>query len=126
MNAALLTHLFQEDLYYFTSPVVVVLPRHLDSYSAEEQILLQKILMSVKLDLSAVRMIVQPAVDLASLQIHLPARVLIFGSQTNGETDFYKATTAQGFTLVRADDLGLLDDLKKKNLWTALRQMFGI
>jgi hypothetical protein len=30
-----------------------------------------------------------------------------------------------GFRVIRADDLHELDDDRKKNLWLALRQMFG-
>ncbi|MEX2231827.1 MAG: DNA polymerase III subunit psi [Cyclobacteriaceae bacterium] len=119
------THLFQEDLYYFTAPIVVVLARAWETYTAEERRLLQKILTSVKVDLNAVQMVVQPSIELKSLLVYSPARVLIFGSETRENIATYQETPAQGFTVVRADDLNQLDEEKKKNLWNALRRMFG-
>jgi hypothetical protein len=106
--------------------MVVVLPRSWESYTSDEHKLLNKILTSVKVDINAVQIIVQPALDLSALHIYSPARVLIFGAQTTEEIRLYESTAAQGFIVIRADDLSLLDDQKKKNLWVALRQMFGL
>ena len=121
-----LAHLFPEELYAFTSPLVVILPRQWDAYSTEQQNLLQKILTSVKVDLNSIQILVQPSVELKSLLIYSPARVLVFGCTIREDVPFYSATAAQGFIVIRADDLNALDDQKKKNLWLALRQMFGI
>lgn len=118
--------LFQEELYAFTSPLVVILPKQWETYSTEEQSLLQKILTSVKLDLNAIQILAQPSVELKSLLIYSPSRVLVFGSTIREDVPLYSATAAQGFIVIRADDLNALDDQKKKNLWLALRQMFGI
>lgn len=127
MNATpALAHLFQEELYSFDSPLVVILPKPWESYTIEEQNLLQKILTSVKIDMSAVQILVQPSVELKSLQIFSPKRVLVFGSATREDIPLYSSTAAQGFIVIRADDLNALDDQKKKNLWLALRQMFEI
>ena len=87
--------------------------------------MLNKILTSVKVDINAVQMIVLPSVMLKSLNVYLPERVLIFGSEVNEDIPLYQATAAQGFIAIRADDLSVLDDQKKKNLWIALRQMFA-
>ena len=124
MSAA--SPLFQEDLYHFSNPTLVVLSKPWDLYPSSDKILLSKILTSVKIDMDAVQMVVQPSVDLKSLQVYSPARVLIFGSEINQDVPYYQATPAQGFIAIRADDLSLLDDQKKKNLWIALRQMFGL
>lgn len=126
MNAPITSYLFQEDLYNFTTPVVVVLSKTWESYSNEEQLLLNKILTSVKVDVNAVQIVVQPVIELAALQIYSPEKVLIFGSATTEDIGLYQSASAQGFIVVRADDLSLLDDQKKKNLWIALRQMFGL
>lgn len=120
-----LTHLFQEELYFITNPLVVVLPKAWESYGTVEQTLLQKILTSVKIDMDAIQMVVLPSVELESLRIFSPARVLIFGSGTNEGVPLYELTVAQGFKVIRADDLCRFDEQKKKNLWIALRQMFG-
>ena len=126
MNALQFSNLYQEDLYQFANPLIVVLPRAWDTYNIEEKMLLCKILGSVKMDLSASQMVVQPALSLNDLNVFTPARVLVFGSDTAEAITFYQATPAQGFIVIRADDLSQLDDQKKKNLWSALRQMFGI
>ena len=126
MNAQTFSALYQEDLYQFANSLVVVLPRDWDSYNSEEKMLLSKILGSVKLDLNAIQMVVQPALSLNELSVFAPARVLVFGSDTTETITPYQATPAQGFIVIRADDLSQLDDQKKKNLWLALRQMFGI
>lgn len=126
MNHSTLSQLFQEDLYHYTTPVIVVLSKLWDSYNPEEQVLLQKILTSVKIDVNAIQMISQPSLTLNSLLPFSPARVLIFGSETDEEIALYQLTPAQGFMVIRADDLTQLDDGKKKNLWIALRQMFGV
>lgn len=106
--------------------MIVVLPQTWDAYGADQQTLLQKILTSVKVDMNAIQIVVQPSVELKSLQVYSPARVLVFGCDTREDIPLYKETTAQGFMVIRADDLNMLDDQKKKNLWLALRQMFGI
>ena len=126
MSTQEITHLFQEDLYSFSTPVVVVLRNPWQSYTPEEQTLLQKILTSVKVDVNSIRMIAQPSIDLECLQNYSPEQVLIFGSEAGKDVEFYKQTQAQGFIVIRADDLSSLDDQKKKNLWVALRQAFGI
>jgi hypothetical protein len=118
--------LFQEELYHFSSPVVVVLPRPWNSYSIEEHILLEKILTSVKIDMNAIHVVSRPSLSLAGLQPFSPARVLIFGSDTHPEIPMYQPTPAQGFIVIKADDLTGLDEGRKKNLWLALRQMFTV
>jgi hypothetical protein len=126
LDSLSINYLYQEDLYYFKAPVLVVLPRSWDSYSPEEQNLLHKILTSVRISWNSIQLIIQPLVVLKSLAIYSPSRVLIFGSETAEKIMAYEETQAQGFIVISADDLNRLDDQKKKNLWTALRQMFGV
>jgi hypothetical protein len=126
LNSAALTQLFQEDLYRFGSPVIVVLPKAWHEYTSEEQLLLKNILTSVKVDINAVQLIVRSSVDMNSLRVYAPAKALIFGLQTPDAIEKYQNLPAQGFTVIWADDLAALDDQKKKNLWVALRQMFGV
>ena len=126
MKSYTFPHLFQEELYYFNNPVVVVVPQPWENYGVAEQTLLQKILTSVKIDMDTILIKVQPLVELETLKIFSPSHVLIFGSGMEEEIPFYESTQAQGFTVIRADDLSAFDDQKKKNLWIALRQMFGL
>ena len=125
MNAVV-PHLFQEELYQFAAPVTVVLPRGWDSYPSDEQMLLRKILTSVKVDMNAVQLLVRPSVELKVLRVYGATRILVFGCETGEDIPLYQQTTAQGLIVIRADDLNVLDEQKKKNLWIALRQMFGI
>lgn len=126
VNTGALPNLFQEDLYHFTTPVAVLLPRAWETFTEDEQSLLKKILTSVKVDLNAVQILITPKVNGSLLQVYSPARVLIFGCETIDEVPMYQSTTAHGFRVVRADDLSELDDTRKKNLWAALRQVFGV
>jgi hypothetical protein len=122
-----LSQLFQEELYHYTSPFVVVLSKEWTSYSEEDQMLLRKILGSVKVDFNTIQIVAQPLIDLKALQIYRPSKILMFGANcTDGDVALYQSIPAQGFTVIRADDLSVLDEQKKKNLWLALRQMFGI
>ena len=126
MNPIALDHLFQEELYRFTTPVIVVLARPWESYTPEEQLLLQKILTSVKVDINSVKIVIGASIELGSLNVYQPSKVLIFGAEAGEPTEKYQEVAAQGFTVIRADDLSAMDDHKKKNLWVALRHMFGV
>lgn len=126
VNPEALPYLFQEDIYSFNSPVVVVLTKPWQHFEAEEHALLMKILTAVKVDINAVQMVVQPSIDLKALQVYSPSRVLLFGVTPSEDLPLYETQTAQGFKVIRADDLSALDDQKKKNLWLALRQMFSV
>ena len=50
-------------------------------------------------------------------------KVLLFGTQA--QVNPYEHVQAQGFSIIRADELGALDDAKKKSLWLALKTMFA-
>jgi len=126
LDPAAFSHLYQEELYVFSNPVLVILPKPWERYGRAEQMLLEKILTSVKIDPDSVQIVVQSTVQLETLKIFSPSRVLIFGCDISDDVPFYKETAAQGFTVIRAEDLGLLDEQKKKNLWLTLRQVFGV
>jgi hypothetical protein len=121
-----ISELFQDELYQYETPVVVILAKPWDTYTSQEQLLLQKILTSVKVDINGVRIITIPSLSLKSLDLFSRARVLIFGSETAEHIDLYQQTPAQGFIVIKADDLTGLDDSRKKNLWIALRSMFHV
>jgi len=126
VNASALPYLFQEELYQFQTPVVVVLARAWATYTDEEHALLKKIISSLKVDFNAVQLVSGPVIDLQSLHIYAPGKVLVFGSEVVQPVEKYQQTSAQGFTVIRADDLDALDDQKKKNLWVTLRPVFGV
>lgn len=121
-----LAYMFQEDLYQFTASIVVVLGRAWETYTSDERELLQKILNSVKVDINAVHIVAEGSTNLESLRPFAPSRVLIFGTQVKEDIPSYEDTVVRGFRVIRAHDLHELDDDRKKNLWLALRQMFGV
>jgi hypothetical protein len=125
LNHPVFTHLYSETIYHTPPQVVVVTARPWESYSPEDRALLSKILASVKLGLPAVKIVNQPALLLASLAAYSPSKVLVFGAQSDGLKS-YETVQAQGFTVLKADDLPALDDAKKKSLWLALKSMFGV
>ena len=125
MSASPLTHLFGEEIYNIPQRVVIMVRQPWESYSAEEKTLLAKILGSVKIDLAAVRIVTSEKINQAQLTELGAQKVLIFGSETP-DIKPYENQQAQGFSVIKADDLSGLDDAKKKSLWLALRNMFGI
>jgi hypothetical protein len=125
LNTASLPFLFQEDLYLVPQKTLVVLARNWDEYSSDDKILLTRILGSVKQSLSSVQVIVQSTLSPELISGYNPSKVLVFGSVTTGINP-YESHQIQGFDLIKADDLPLLDDLKKKSLWACLKNMFSL
>ena len=125
MNQATLTHLFQEELYKIPPRVLVILAREWETYSQDDKTLLTKILASVRLSPNAVQLAVQNTLSLPAIALYNPAKVLVFGS-SGADIKPYEASQIHGFWLIKADDLNQLDDTKKKNLWLALKTMFGL
>lgn len=131
MNAAVLPYLYQEELYRFSSPFVVVLARDLSSYEPDQQEMFKRILKSItSLDQSlatfveSVTILANPSVTPADLQHFNPTHVLAFGVDLPAGKGYYEPATAHGFTAIRAHDLDQFDDQKKKDLWAALRKVF--
>ncbi len=124
MSNSPLTHLFSEELYNIPARVVVVISRSWETYSADDKVLIGKILGSVKLDLNSVQILQLASVTDDALAALKANKILVFGSQSSMKP--YEVTQAQGFCVIQADDPSVLDDTKKKSLWIALRQMFGI
>jgi hypothetical protein len=118
-------YLYQEELYDIPAGVTVVLSKYWDNYSTEEKALLAKILGSIRIDLAAVQIITRSSFALPSMPAQPSSKVLIFGSETAGINP-YEVVQAQGFTVIKADDLSELDDARKKSLWLALKQLAGI
>lgn len=117
--------LFQEELYAIPAELEVVLCRSWDSYTPEEKELLGKILAGIGRTLASARIVVRETIDLVDINPSITSAVLVFGSEAPG-INSYEVVQAQGFSLIRADDLPALDTERKKRLWASLRQMFGI
>jgi hypothetical protein len=121
-----LEYLYQEDLYAHRAPVLIVLFPGWNELSEEDQLLLKKILGSVRLDLAGVQIITCHEFSLGDLKAYAPQQIIAFGSIFKGNTAQYKLISHEGISIIQADSLNKLDDPKKKSLWMALKQMFNI
>jgi hypothetical protein len=83
-------------------------------------------LAAVKLNLASVQILHLQKFSLQDLQVFSPARVLAFGATIQEVTQLYTNTMVDNVPVIVADSIDKLDDAKKKSLWLALRQMFGI
>lgn len=127
MNPPLpLEYLYQEELYSPRANVLIILNPGWNKLAEEEQLLLKKILGSVRLDLAAVQIINCQEFELGDLNAYAPQQIIAFGSVLKGYPTQYQVFTQQGVSLIQADSLQKLDDPKKKSLWIALKQMFNI
>lgn len=118
--------LYPEELYAFSAPVLVIVSRPWAEISAEQRTVLSKMLVAVRLSLDAVQIITRKEFTPEELEPYQANRVLSFGANLKTPAAPYQLVTLNGMSLIISDGLEQLDDLKKKNLWLALRQMFGI
>jgi hypothetical protein len=118
--------LYQEELYAFSAPVVVVVPTPWSAIAAEHKAVLAKMLVAVRLSIDTVQIVTRQDFTLEELAPLQSVKVLAFGANLKSPAALYQHHALNGTSLIVADSLDQLDDLKKKNLWLALRQMFGI
>jgi DNA polymerase III psi subunit len=125
-ETGMLEYLYQEELYEFRSPVLILLPSAWEHVNDDEKVLLNKILNSVKLTPAQVRIISKTQFDLQDVAHYQPSRIISFGTAMKEMSALYEHRKIDNVSVILADALHLLDDQKKKSLWLALRQMFGI
>jgi hypothetical protein len=121
-----LSYLYQEDLYTVPASVIVVVPRPWHNILDSEKALLAKILGSVRVSIESVTIVYQESVSMQSLKVLKAQKILVFGSSVSGGINSYEHVKLDGVSVIRADDFSALDDGKKKSLWLALKQMFGV
>jgi hypothetical protein len=119
-------YLFQEEVYNIPLGILVIVPKPWHTILEEEKALLAKILGSVRISVGSVTIMTQRDVSMEALQVYKPAKVLIFGSSVNADVKPYDHVVLNGVSVINAHDLSELDDARKKSLWLALRQMFGV
>ena len=107
------------------SRVMVILPKAWSEVSEDEQILLSKILGSVKLSLASVHLLSLREFDVKDVEMFAPEQIITFGAICKGERALYEVLSVKGISILQADALTNLDDARKKSLWGALRQMFS-
>ncbi|MBT1702406.1 hypothetical protein [Chryseosolibacter indicus] len=126
MNDIIAKNLYQEELYKINSSVMIVLPTPWHKILDEEKALLTKILSSVKTSIDSVLIVQEPKLTEQVLGVYKPGKVLLFGSSLETDIKSYERHVINGVSVIKADELGKLDDVKKKNLWVAMKQMFGV
>ena len=126
MNATIAKHTFQEGIYQVPGRVLVLVPNGWDAVSDADQQLLARILSSVKLSLASVQIMTANSFSAAEASVFNAKTILSFGVPFAGVDQPYHATTFDELTVVYADPVGTLDDMRKKNLWVALRHAFKL
>ncbi|MEJ1241600.1 hypothetical protein WBG78_25860 [Chryseolinea sp. T2] len=126
INSTIAKHIFHQDLYQLPHGVLVLIPCEWDKVTDTEQQLLAKILSSVKLSLAAVHIVTASSFTTADALIYEAKTILSFGVPFKGVNQSYEVNTLDNVEIVYADAIGALDDLRKKNLWVALRQVFKL
>ena len=124
--ASVFETLYQEELYILPSRVLIILSNPWEELSENEQTVLSKMLAAVKLSLASVQIITKKEFTIQELSSFSPTKVLAFGARLQPTSNLYEKTVVDGIPVILADALSALDDIKKKNLWGALKQMFGV
>jgi hypothetical protein len=123
---SILENLYTEELYQVPPRLLVVISKPWSQVSEEERTVLTKMLVAVKLSLAAVHILHRTELSLNDLAAFNLEKVLCFGASLKGASKLYEHVVIDRTSVIVADALESLDDVKKKNLWLALKQMFGL
>jgi DNA polymerase III psi subunit len=118
--------LYSEELYQPFPKTSIVIGIPWEKVSEEERQLLAKILGAIKLNLDSVRVVEQSQFNLSSW-VEKPETVLCFSSASDA-LNKYEVIEVNGTSLILSDSLSELtaDDVSKRKLWLALKQLFSI
>jgi hypothetical protein len=117
--------IYSEELYGLPARTVILIPVRWADLPEAETSLLDKILSAARLSLAGVQVVSTEKVSLSELAIYNPSLVISFGVKLDPETTLYEPKFEGNVTIIRSDRLGDLDDARKKNLWTALKQLLS-
>ena len=126
MDNNVFENLYQEELYVLPKRTLIVLDRQWHELTDEQTALLTRILGSVRLTPASVQFFTTANVAIEQLVGFNPERIISFGPVIVGVIGLYQYTDVAGVPVICADSIDRLDDPRKKRLWGALRQMFGI
>ena len=119
-------NLYQEELYVIPARTLVIIDRPWVDLTEDEKILLAKILGSIRLSAASVQILERNNLTASDLLPLNPKRVISFGVKITPVQKLYEYIPVDGMHILVADPLAALDDGRKKNLWLALKQMFGL
>ena len=123
-QTSLLQNLYQEEIYKIAPKLLIVIDKQWSEVSIDEIVLLEKILKALKLTLASVQVLTRSEFLPQDFQAFAPDHVIGFGSKLENSERMYEAIQTDGITVVVADALDRLDEVKKRNLWATLRQVF--
>jgi DNA polymerase III psi subunit len=126
MHPAVFSSLYTCELYRLPAAVAVVVPDAWKNTAPAERELLGRILQSVNLSLHHVRILSQPQLNVATLPVR-PQQLLAFTTAPPG-APLYEMISTPACAMVIAEPLNQLlnHDQRKKQLWLALKAMFGL
>jgi hypothetical protein len=116
--------LYTEELYAIEGKMLIVISKSWDEITDEENVLLRKILGALKLPLAGVQIITKKEFSNADFDLFSPRCILAFGATLKGSSRKYELITTDTSSVIVADELGELNDLTKRTLWLALKQVF--
>ena len=119
-----LENLYAEELYNLPPKVLIVIPKPWSQIQEDEKTLLGKILSAVKLSLSSVQIINRAEFVAADFGAFRPNCIVAFGAILKNSTKMYEKVTNDQTAIVVADELRHLDDIRKRNLWLTLKEVF--
>ena len=119
-----LENLYSEELYNLKPKVLIVISKPWSEIQEDERTLLGKILSAVKLSLSSVHIVNRADFGVEDFNAYGPACIIAFGATLKNSTKMYEKISAKRTAIVVADELRQLDDLRKRNLWLTLKEVF--
>lgn len=125
-DTALTKSTFSEEVYRVPDNVLVLIPDAWEKVGSQEEALLSKILGSVRLSLASVRILAVKSLTMDELLRANASKVLSFGVPVAGVANKYEAQLAGEVTVIVADRVIELDEIRKKNLWLSLKQAFSL
>ena len=125
-QSSVIESLYQEELYQIPSRMLIILSRPWEEHTEEERTVLTKMLAAVKLSMASVQILIHNDFTLDTIAPLAPTKVLALGAPLRSSDKVYEHLSMNGVSIIVADAIHKLDDVKKKNLWIALKQMFGI
>ena len=117
-------YLYQEEIYKISPKLLIVINKPWSEVSGEENILLEKILKALKLSLASAQILTRSEFLIEDFRVFAPSFIIAFGSKLTNSERMYEGIQIDGTTLVAADALDKLDEVKKRNLWLTLKQLF--
>lgn len=117
-------YLYQEEIYKISPKLLIVIDKPWSEVSVDENILLEKILKALKLSVASVQILTSFEFSIEDYRVFAPSFIIAFGSKLKSSNKMYEEVQIDGTTVVVAEALDQLDDVKKRNLWLTLKQLF--